>query len=74
MKVSDLLRHIIFTERKRIKQPELAKRLGVHASTLSAWKNGMMRPSAENEAKIRQVCAEIHPGCERCAPDISRVV
>jgi len=66
MKVSDLLKHVIFSERKRIRQPALAALLGVHASTLSAWKNGMMRPSAANEANIRRVCAEIHSPCDRC--------
>lgn len=44
------LRH--FREQRKLTQPELARRVGVHAVTLARWEGGQRKPSAEHLSQI----------------------
>ncbi len=68
MKISDLLRHVIYATRETLTRADHAAALGVNVNTFSQWKVGGQRPNLENDARIRAYCARIHT-CYRCVDD-----
>ena len=65
LKLSDYIKHFIYSTRGQVKRAEHAQALDVNISTLSAWANGCQRPNETNAKKVIAYGRSVHT-CERC--------